>query len=627
MKTFSPEEWENVPSKNNTENCNTSNVPSVYPTTSEDTRAKVERIVSLIEQKGIDITNGYANWLKVGFALTSEFQEAGRGFFHRVSRQNAEYNTSDADKQYNKCLAARGDGVTIATFFQMAKDTGIDISNPKEIQEPVVGTLDIWTSGSGNQISKKPNIQPGIVESKWILDEESLPHFPAFIYDMLPPFLKEVLGNCISEDDRDMMLMGTLTCISATLHNVVGEYNHDDWHPMLYFFVMADAGMGKGSLKYCREIVAPIHNELREASERLMKEYKESKSENKPGEKTASDADEAPHRRTLFIPTNSSAASVIQQLDNNDGIGLIFDTECDTLSAILKSEYGDYSTIIRKSYHHEPIDLSRRKDDEYRVIERPMLAICLSGTPGQLYTLTPQVEDGTFSRITCYHIPFKAEFRDVLVESANTNSDSYTLRDRFFQLSKLYKQRRESFFRGGKYRIVIPQEYCKKFNEHFRQMNQEVVDDISHDMQSVVRRLAFTVFRIMMVLTAIRFMDETPNPSALTPKDGSSIVLRCSKDDFDIAMAIGDVLIYHTVYCYAHLPQSKVTTNVQGEIVTKKSKMEQLLAALPDKFDRETYRAVSMEHGYPVSTTAKWINEYIRQGRLEHVSQNSYRKL
>ena len=627
MKTFSPEEWENVPSKNNTENCNTSNVPSAYPTSNENTRAKVERIVSLIEQKGIDITNGYDNWLKVGFALTSEFQEAGRGFFHRVSRQNAEYNTSDADKQYNKCLAAHGDGVTIATFFQMAKDTGIDISNPKEIQEPVVGTLDIWTSGSGNQISKKPNIQPVEVDSKWILDEESLPHFPAFIYDMLPPFLKEVLGNCISEDDRDMMLMGTLTCISATLHNVVGEYNHDDWHPMLYFFVMADAGMGKGSLKYCREIVAPIHNELREASERLMKEYKESKSENKSGEKAASDADEAPHRRTLFIPTNSSAASVIQQLDNNDGIGLIFDTECDTLSAILKSEYGDYSTIIRKSYHHEPIDLSRRKDDEYRVIERPMLAICLSGTPGQLYTLTPQAEDGTFSRITCYHMPFKAEFRDVLVESANTNSYSYTLRDRFFQLGKLYKQRRESFFRGGRYRIVIPKEYCKEFNEHFRQMNQEVVDDISHDMQSVVRRLAFTVFRIMMVLTSIRFMDETTNPSALTPKDGSRIVLRCSKDDFDIAMALGDVLIYHTVYCYAHLPQSKVTTNGQGEIATKKSKMEQLLAALPDTFDREIYRATSKKQGYPESTTAKWINDYIRQGRLEHTSQNSYRKL
>lgn len=626
MKTFSPEEWENVPSKNNTENSNTSRGPSAFSNTSEDTRAKVECVVSLIEQNGIDITSGYDNWLKVGFAFTSEFQEAGRGFYHRVSRQNAEYNTSDTDKQYNKCLSAHGDGISIATFFQMAKDAGIDISNPKEIQVSNAGTLDIWTSISGNQISKKPNIQSAIVESKWILDEESLPHFPAFIYDMLPPFLKEVLGNCISEDDRDMMLMGTLTCISATLHNVVGEYNHDDWHPMLYFFVMADAGMGKGSLKYCREIVAPIHNELREVSEQQMKEYKESKGDYKSGDGTSVVGD-VPHRRTLFIPTNSSAASVIQQLDNNGGIGLIFDTECDTLSAILKSEYGDYSTIIRKSYHHEPIDLSRRKDDEYRVIERPMLAICLSGTPGQLYTLTPQAEDGTFSRITCYHIPFKAEFREVLVESANTNSDSYTLRDRFFQLGRLYKQHREAFFHGGSYRIVIPQEYCKGFNEHFRQMNQEVVDDISHDMQSVVRRLAFTVFRIMMVLTSVRFMDEAPNPSALTPKDSSRIVLRCTKGDFDIAMAMGDVLIYHTVYCYAHLPQSKVATNGLGEIVTKKGKMEQLLATLPDTFDRETYRAMSMKLGYPVSTTSKWLNDYIRQGRLEHTSQNSYRKL
>lgn len=270
MKTFSPEEWENVPSK--TANSNTSNTPSAYSNTSEDTRAKVERVLSLIEQKGIDITNGYDNWLKVGFALTSEFQEAGRGFFHRVSRQNPEYKASDTDKQYDKCLSAHGDGISIATFFQMAKDAGIDISNPKENQKSSVGTLDIWTYGSDNQMSKKPNIQSIEVDSKWILDEESLPHFPAFIYDMLPPFLKEVLGNCISEDDRDMILMGTLTCISATLHNVVGEYNHDDWHPMLYFFVMADAGMGKGSLKYCREIVAPIHNELREASERMMKE-------------------------------------------------------------------------------------------------------------------------------------------------------------------------------------------------------------------------------------------------------------------------------------------------------------------------------------------------------------------
>ena len=153
MKTFSPEEWENVPS--NTANSNTSNTPSAYSNTSEDTRAKVERVLSLIEQKGIDITNGYDNWLKVGFALTSEFQEAGRGFFHRVSRQNPEYKASDTDKQYNKCLSAHRDGISIVTSFQMAKDAGIDISNPPKNQKSSVGTLDIWTYGSDSPMSQK----------------------------------------------------------------------------------------------------------------------------------------------------------------------------------------------------------------------------------------------------------------------------------------------------------------------------------------------------------------------------------------------------------------------------------------------------------------------------------------
>lgn len=130
MKTFSPEEWENVPS--NTANSNTSNTPSAYSNTSEDTRAKVERVLSLIEQKGIDITNGYDNWLKVGFALTSEFQEAGRGFFHRVSRQNPEYKASDTDKQYNKCLSAHGDGISIATFFRWRKMLVLTFPIPKK---------------------------------------------------------------------------------------------------------------------------------------------------------------------------------------------------------------------------------------------------------------------------------------------------------------------------------------------------------------------------------------------------------------------------------------------------------------------------------------------------------------
>ena len=657
MKTFLPEKWENAPSKETVSPAagNNNGYPAYNnnkPNGSEETRAKVERVVALIEQGKVDITTGYDAWLKTGFALSSEFGESGRGFFHRISKLNAKYSQGEADRQYNKCLAGKGDGVTIATFFQMAKDGGVDISSPK-IQNHSNGSLDFWTFGSPDrrekpkgatlssvetseeiQKSKSPKIQLGLDEGKWILDETELPHFPPQVFDFLPSFLKEVLGHCISEDDRDMMLMGTLTCLSATLHNVVGEYNRDDWYPMMYFFVMADAGMGKGSLKYCRQLVAPIHNELLEISERQMREYKAMMKESgrKGGENSAASPamEDEPHRRTLFISTNSSAAAVIQQMDCNGGIGLIFDTECDTLSATLKSDYGNYTTIIRKSYHHEPIDQSRRKDDEHRAIECPKLAICLSGTPGQLYTLTPQAEDGTFSRITCYHIPFKMEFRNVLAEPAATGKvacDGVSLRDKFWQLGMRYKRMREAFFRGGEYRVVIPQQFCNEFNEHFRAMNRETVEDISSEMQSVVRRLAFCMFRVMMVLTAVRFMDEIPNPSAFARKDGSRIVLRCTREDFDIAMALADVLICHTVYCYAHLPKSKVETDGTGRIVTKRDKMRRLYDALPETFDKPLYVAAATGLGYSPSTASKWINGFIAEGLLERKGQNHYAKV
>ncbi len=640
-KTFLPEQWENAPSNSNAAKNASQQMTPYNNIGGECTYDKVDRVIGLIEESGVDITEGYDAWVKVGFALASEFKESGRDFFHRVSKVNAKYNHAETDKQYDKCLASTGSGVTIGTFFQMAKDRGVDISNakpdvpPTEIKNAHIGNMDFWKNGDSDKApqpqsanihkAKNPNVHLCEIGGKWIYDEEELPHFPSFVYETLPPFLKEVVDNCISPDDRDMILMGAMTCLSITLHNVVGEYNHDDWGPMLYFFVMADAGMGKGSLNYCRQLVAPIHKELREISDQQIREYKAEKRQAKQDGNTFSG--EEPHRRTLFIPTNSSAASVIEQLDYNDGIGLIFDTECDTLTAVLKSEFGDYTTIIRKAYHHEPIDIKRRKENEDRLVEHPMLAICLSGTPEQLYTLTPKAEDGTFSRITCYHIPFKMDFRDVLSESSfSEGKHSSSLRDVYYQLGLRYKRMRETFFRGGNYRVVIPQDLCEEFNQHYRLVNKEAVEDISNDMQGVVRRLAFAVFRMMMVLTAIRFMDETPNPSALAQKDVRTI-LRCKEEDFRIAMALGDTLIYHTVYCYSHLPKTDVATTIGGKILTKKDKMEMLYAALPDSFSRPQYVAVSTDLGFSPSTTSKWINTFILQGRLERCEHNDYRKL
>ena len=662
MKNFSPQKYDHAHFKDNVqqEGAKTEIAPIYNKVTTNEAELaeQVEYVIKQIEIRQIDIAPDYKDWVSVGFALCDAFGYAGESYFLRLSNPHRGCKQSAAKRQYDKCMKAGGSEISIGTFFHFAKNAGLEIVPPKkkvENQSETNGSLDLWISGSedktqeaapsttnetpGNSVpdstsakqteapeeiqkSKNPEIQSPIVGSRWILDEENLPRFPQSVYDSLPPFLCEVTSNSDSDYERDMLLMGSLACLSATLHNVCGKYDKDYWHPMLYFFVMAEAGMGKGALTYCRQLVAPINKELREISEQQIREHKEAKRMAKQ-EGNAEPGDK-PKRRTLFIPTNSSASAFVEQLDNNNGIGLLFDTECDTLSSVLKSDFGDYSSYLRKGYHHEPIELSRRKDNEFRNIEKPMIAICLSGTPEQLHSLTPDTENGLFSRILYYHIPFKVEFHDTLVDDEGDTTDS-SLRDKFYQLGEKYKRMREAFFRGGEYKVKVPQHLCYEFNAHYRVLNQETVDEISHVMQGVTRRLAFAMFRIMMVLTAVRFMDEHPNASSFA-HDDKPILLTCSDEDFHTAMAIGDTLIYHAAYCYAHLPKTMSSIGVGGKILSKANKMNLLYDALPESFDKPQYSESSRQLGYSPSTTSKWINDFITQGRIERCGQNDYKK-
>lgn len=243
-----------------------------------------------------------------------------------------------------------------------------------------------------------PNIQNGKT-GKWIKSEEELPAFPECVFEHLPPFLNEVVNNSISLDDRDTILIGAIVCLSVCFHNICGVYDERIVYPNLYLFVVADAGMGKGALTLCRELVAPINRNLHELSKRLELEYKEAMNAYIKGKKDGGmTMPTEPPMRMLVIPANSSASSFLKILGDNDGIGLLFESEGDTLSQTLKSDYGNYSDVLRKAFHHELVSLSRRKDREYCEVSNPRVSVALAGTPEQVRKLIPDAENGLMSR-------------------------------------------------------------------------------------------------------------------------------------------------------------------------------------------------------------------------------------
>lgn len=87
------------------------------------TEAKVADCCRQIATCHIDLTNDYADWLKLGFSL-SELGESGRTYFHVVSSQCGKYKQGQCDRKYNDCLRTRRT-CGIGYFFNRCKEYGI----------------------------------------------------------------------------------------------------------------------------------------------------------------------------------------------------------------------------------------------------------------------------------------------------------------------------------------------------------------------------------------------------------------------------------------------------------------------------------------------------------------------
>lgn len=91
----------------------------------EATLDKVARLTEVVVRRGIDLTDGYSNWIEIGMALAN-LGEAGREFFHAVSSVYPGYDRAKADTKFTNLLRTTRK-VTIATFFHQCEVHGVTL--------------------------------------------------------------------------------------------------------------------------------------------------------------------------------------------------------------------------------------------------------------------------------------------------------------------------------------------------------------------------------------------------------------------------------------------------------------------------------------------------------------------
>lgn len=605
----------------------------------------VEALTVLIERSATDITADYGDWCSIGFALAHEFGADGEPFFHRISAFYPNYDPQTAQKQYAACLRHRMPSgkapITIATLFHIAKSHGINLPLPPlrgggrrpgesipplrggQGESPHAALIAGYDPQSHPFSSPNPNEEMRNEENPRLADGSSaqpvpLPTFSQAVRKDLPSIMQRIIADSVSDVDADILILGSLTVFSACIPNVYGMYDCREVFANLFLFVTASASAGKGRLSLCRHLAAPLHQALREKYKKQMKKYEAAQVAYAVNRKNSLEVPpKEPPFLTLFVPANSTATVVYQTLAQNNGVGLLFETEGDTLANAFNSDLGNYSDGFRKAFHHETISYLRKKDHEYVEIVKPKFSAVLSGTPQQIFNLIPDAENGLFSRFIFYVMETELVWHNMFASHDGTTADEKFKeigRD-FFTFLKKFPKRPVQF--------TLSRSQMDQFNAYFEATQLRFAQLLGDEIVATVRRLGLILFRFAMILTVLRRIDDASKSAKSGEKD---LRLVCSDDDFATALTMVKVLLQHSAAVFQSLPRNPKTAALKGRQLIAAEAREKFLAALPDTFDRPTYLNTAASLNITDKTAERYIREFCASGQLDHPSNGQYRK-
>ncbi|WP_278983670.1 DUF3987 domain-containing protein [Segatella bryantii] len=551
---------------------------AAYNCDEADRLAEIQEVARQLVDRGIDITAGYDNWLKLGFALADGLDEDGRDIYHQLSQLNDEYDTAECDRQYTHCLHGRGQGITVNTFFQMAKEAGIDIAqvareqmrthqvcaisanvpSAKRIEKveksTILGTLEEQVPrGTMAQVAQTHAKTPTGYTFSDKLKRDDLDDITRTIFDL----------HHDEPEKCDAMILGALNVVSGLMggangtpehrSGVYGIYDGHRVYAPLYNIIYSGAGNGKGNLMFNKELAYQVKKEMRSAYDAEKSKYDQAMAEwESKSKKDRSDAPREPVYRDPFVPGNSSSSAVYRALDANGGWGLMFETEADTVSSMIDSDYGNYSDLMRKAHHHETLSMNRVTEKLHIDIDEPRLSIFLTCTPGQLPSLFPSFENGLGSRFLFYNLPDEeVSFHDVFALRESPLEDTYKqLGDKLLPLYHALQSRADHPIQ-----FMLSAAQQRDFLRTYQQLLVEQYGMQGKGIRAFVFRIALESFRYAMILTTLRRLSEWtasfgPSTDHEIFRDEENALI-CDDRDFRTVKTIVGCLVNHTARVYA----------------------------------------------------------------------------
>lgn len=411
------------------------------------------------------------------------------------------------------------------------------------------------------------------------------------VYNRLPKELQNLTQN-FEGRERDIVLISSLVVLSNCFPNIYGVYDGDRVFPQLYGVIVAPAASGKGVMNYSRILIEKIHKKIFQES--LIEFRENQKSSRKSGNF------ESTEMRVKILPANISTSEMYSYLGSSNHGLIIIESEADTMSNMLKNDWSNYSDVLRKAFHHEPVSISRKMDKVFENIDEPKLAMLVSGTPDQLQPLIKSKENGLFSRFIVYNFDEISPFKNVFDRNKRNNKVAFEnfgemIYDTYERLVKIESLIEFSFTENQE----------SKFIELIKPIRNDIIENHAEGFISNVHRHGLIFYRLAMILAIIRNLDNIHVNRNLV----------CSNVDFMLAYHLMTTLLRHSQFTYNTIDNGDLS--IQDE---------ELLDKMNDVFSREKLIKEGEKMNIPLRTIDAKISQWKRKRIIKKIDRSSYKK-
>lgn len=233
----------------------------------------LSRLVEAVRSAGVDIAPGYCEYVRLAFAIANDCGEAGREGFIALCSLSVKFNREKAERLFSNSLKKGDHRIHLGTAFHLAELAGVRL-------EPPSRPRDTHASNASNANNAAPVSHTRACDNNVEIEIEEqvdpfthLPFFPEG--HEWPRMLRQIMAFGQSREQRDVLLLGGLTTLGASLAQTLRFLYGGKWFfSSLQTFVVAPPASGKGVLAWTRMLVQPIHDEIRATVAEEMKRYK-----------------------------------------------------------------------------------------------------------------------------------------------------------------------------------------------------------------------------------------------------------------------------------------------------------------------------------------------------------------